>query len=545
MNDYINRIKSIYKYALPSKGTEAYTRLEELTENLKKTNNELYQLALKYRKKALSIFEAQLLNGAGLIIDNEIRFFSSEFNTRLLINGINAMPSSFFTMEAFFKHRPDLGVFEILDEEDYLLSFKDFIINLSSNDFSIDFSIIKDSIVEDLIYNFNVLNNPEEFTFTTEDGNEFIVAGVSLVRRGNEVVVFLLTGLKTDCSEETKKLLQNPPIFIKGKYDVTQYNDNKLGATKLFDNNSFWKTIAFCRIDIEKKTIDCRYIQKKIEIGFETITDDISYFSRLEERIDYSETPEFIDNEKAKIISYSPIFELATKCLYLPEYLNQNEKFIIEEEHDTKFAERLREASIFKKHKLLPAQYKIRNRIVWCLDLKSSLQSDTLYFGDNDFKIERTGYWQPLGNNVIGKDKNGNPIHGKTWVEKMLTWYEQDNQTLTINLKPRKDTTKNNINEGYIYIMRNASHDIDLFKIGLTTRDSKTRARELSKSTGTPDKFLVAQDWKVSDCFKAEKIIHERLDKYKINNRREFFKLDYQLAIKTITEVINLINNHL
>lgn len=45
---------------------------------------------------------------------------------------------------------------------------------------------------------------------------------------------------------------------------------------------------------------------------------------------------------------------------------------------------------------------------------------------------------------------------------------------------------------GWVYIMTNPAHRDDLVKIGLTTRTPKTRAEELSSSTGVPAPFHVA-----------------------------------------------------
>jgi hypothetical protein len=81
-----------------------------------------------------------------------------------------------------------------------------------------------------------------------------------------------------------------------------------------------------------------------------------------------------------------------------------------------------------------------------------------------------------------------------------------------------------------------------LFKIGRTTRTVDIRAKELY-NTSSPDKFLIAMRYDVQDCILAEKLIHDKLDSYRINDRREFFKIDFKLANKTILEIINEINN--
>lgn len=185
----------------------------------------------------------------------------------------------------------------------------------------------------------------------------------------------------------------------------------------------------------------------------------------------------------------------------------------------------------------------IRNRTVFDLEIHSNNGQNTIQFNGTDFKVERAGAWKTIDYNFKGKDKKGNPIQGRTWVNITNTWYEQDNNDVTVNIKsqPILSATPN---QGLIYIMRNASHELDIFKIGLTTRDAETRAKELSRTTGAVDKFLVAQKWDVADCVLAEKMIHNNLDSYRINDSREFFKIDYAAAIKAISEVVEEVNKN-
>lgn len=122
----------------------------------------------------------------------------------------------------------------------------------------------------------------------------------------------------------------------------------------------------------------------------------------------------------------------------------------------------------------------------------------------------------------------------------LKTWHEVTNEPIKItnNLKP----LINSKNKGYIYIMRNASHDKDIFKVGLTRRETETRAKELY-STGVPDKYLVAEEFETVDCVLAEKLIHQKLEKYRLNDKREFFKAQYSTIRKIVNEIVNEVNN--
>jgi hypothetical protein len=85
--------------------------------------------------------------------------------------------------------------------------------------------------------------------------------------------------------------------------------------------------------------------------------------------------------------------------------------------------------------------------------------------------------------------------------------------------------------------MHNPAHDKDIFKVGLTRRSSEARSEELS-GTGAPDKFLVAHVWRVLDCVRAERIVHDALERYRINPKREFFRLPYKDLLATVAAAV-------
>lgn len=63
---------------------------------------------------------------------------------------------------------------------------------------------------------------------------------------------------------------------------------------------------------------------------------------------------------------------------------------------------------------------------------------------------------------------------------------------------------------GYIYALINPSFE-GLVKVGRTTRDPESRARELSSASGVPTPFLVAYDIYTEDCSSVEEYLHALL----------------------------------
>jgi len=97
------------------------------------------------------------------------------------------------------------------------------------------------------------------------------------------------------------------------------------------------------------------------------------------------------------------------------------------------------------------------------------------------------------------------------------------------SLDNRKEMTHSNA--GYIYILQNDSHDNLVLKIGLTRGKPELRAKQLYwGSTGVPEHFDIAVAYSVGDCVTAEAEIHRRLETYRINPKREFFRIDPGVA---------------
>ncbi|GMR19602.1 MAG: hypothetical protein BMS9Abin36_0197 [Gammaproteobacteria bacterium] len=92
--------------------------------------------------------------------------------------------------------------------------------------------------------------------------------------------------------------------------------------------------------------------------------------------------------------------------------------------------------------------------------------------------------------------------------------------------------------EGYVYILINPALRRDYLKIGMTSRSPEIRAQEISKGTGIPAEFHVAYEICVPDCAIAEDIVHNRLDKYRLNDNREFFVMPLKEAINELEDAL-------
>lgn len=482
---------------------------------------------------------AQNSSGIGFLTDTELRHFLREFNQRTWNHGIQSQPMLFNIMEAYFSYNKNIIYFELYEEEDYLISFFDFIDFITSPKFDEDSIKIEDFIEENLIYNLNIGADINELTFETNDSEKFVIGGISLIRRGSELIVLLLTGQLCDTEEITKGLEMDKKIPIPGKENIKPDPNHKLEAVKLMDNPNHWKTIAACRFNLDDFTLETRYIGSDIGTSYMIKTDDIQGFLQPNGEFLTKDLERAYEKSIQEIENYNPLFEVAKLACFLPFYLNEFEDEMISEERNTLYSQMFSKPIAKRKMKDVPARLRNPSKTLWLLNRKNKFSPDLIRVREDKFHIETSGYWKKLNPDEIGTNKKGKKVTGKTWINKKLSWYEAKTDELVISKKQEAYTGKN---AGYIYVLRNPTMEENVFKIGLTRRNVDIRKKELS-NTSVPDKFYKMNEWEVRDCVLAEKEIHSILDDYRIDPRREFFKLEFDKIIETVETIIRSINS--
>lgn len=89
---------------------------------------------------------------------------------------------------------------------------------------------------------------------------------------------------------------------------------------------------------------------------------------------------------------------------------------------------------------------------------------------------------------------------------------------------------------GYIYILSNPSMP-GVLKIGKTKRPPEVRVKELSSATGVPTPFHIEGVIEATDMSAVEKEVHLHIANRRVNNRREFFRIDVSQAVRIAGKV--------
>lgn len=534
MASHDDRMRRLGRYQLPTDPI-LLGRLKRSSEM-----NIPLRLAVKDRwEVTYSRFFAQLNNGSGLLMDQELREFSTEVNGRVWKCGLrdSIMPSSFNIVEAFLNYNPGHTLFTINPELDHIFNIEAFM-DYATGHTEINLRhLLAAAIPEGFILSYNICNSLDSMMFSINESTNFAVGGVSLIRHGREISMIMSIGEHTDLDKRSDEILnrrKNSPFLpAPGKEMLTPSEEHQPGAVPLLGDKRFARGLALARFDIQSLTYESRYLLSDEGDMYTVLSDDKQYFvaSQL--------GAEPADTMAKGLIEHEAIFNICKIMTQLPLYFQDNLKSISFERRPTELSIQSNKTKYRKAIKHCSAQEKILSREIKVLDLPPDVRADRAVYGSPDFQLETKGWWRTIGYDEIGMDKDGKPIHGRTWVEEKFIRARPDRSKYVVT-SPRlgqTDGEEENPNSGYIYVMRCIAHEKNVFKIGMTKRTSYLRASELTAATAAPDEFHVVYEWKVTNCIAAEKEVHAILDKYRLNDKREFFQAPLTLITNAIEQV--------
>lgn len=491
-------------------------------------------------KKGSAIVQIQDINGLDLPASRLLRDLALEYSSRLFGGDLNDMPSSFNVAEAFVKYLPKYAVFRIRPETDYSFSMFDFIEYVTGERPTSKMEDLHAFLEEGKIYSFNSTDDPSEFLFGSSSAHQFGAASVSLVRFGNELNVALLAGRRCDIDEETKILKARPrPAILPHRQHLDMESTEPVEAVPLVNGSALWKTIALTRLDIKSETIDARYVLKDCGPSYDIICDDLSILADGAVSSAIGDPEGFLANMTDRLGPYRALFDLCKTCALLPQYVNDRDEYISVERHPTEFLDFRKKLKNKKSVELLRGSpLNKTHRQLLTIPSSNAMSPDSMDFFPPKFMVETTGFWKKLDSDVQGEDKQGNPMQGRTWVRKTLSWSESPDQRSTLSFSASKRTATDNPNAGTVYVMRSAAHAKDVFKIGMTRRSTNERSHELGRGTGIPDDFLTVEEWYVDDCVDVERRVHEELAPFRVNPRREFFRAEFRIIRAAIEKIL-------
>ncbi len=91
----------------------------------------------------------------------------------------------------------------------------------------------------------------------------------------------------------------------------------------------------------------------------------------------------------------------------------------------------------------------------------------------------------------------------------------------------------------WVYILSNPSLPKEYLKIGYTKLKPEERATQISSATGVPTPYKVEWAYKCFNGEMVERMTHEKLKAFRVNNRKEFFHISLEEAKDNIILIGN------
>lgn len=391
------------------------------------------RLAKQMWMTARTRYTATLENGAGLMMDKELRAFYDDYNNRILQNpSADALPASFQILEAFFRWNESLMMFDLREERDHSFCFTDFVEFATSADAPKDPFKAAYALEEGIIYSYNSTDDPHDLQFSGPDGAEFGIGGLSLVRDGDEVTVLAVAGKACDVDEARGQLTDlSTAKNLKPWLRVGRQQPH--GVVTLTGTSDLWKRDVAIRLDLSSGAEEVRYL---------LVDEGDLYLVRTDDPVIYRElqNPEKRRQESIDAITAEAVlFEVSRTSLLLPAYFAFKIRTVRTKQLPTKLKNSLEHSGRRRSEaKTLPPGQRVIFRTVAALEILDPVGSRPVTrFSAPRFQVQVDGFWRRLDPSSIGKGRSGEPLQGRTWVSGHLRWRDRPVKPIEVLVKSR------------------------------------------------------------------------------------------------------------
>lgn len=475
---------------------------------------------------------AQHNGGSGFQMATTLRRYVNEFANRMIQYGSHSLPCSFNIVEAFVFFDKTCFFFGLRPEREHLLDVDEYFDWYLLEGLPREPSLLKDTMDEGVVYSYDLTSSSSGYRVRGKDST-FVLAGASFVRHGDELSCILVAGeMPPRESDELAAEMYSKVTFVpEGK--ETLGLDPSLGVEDRYleGHPYFARVIVLARFDLVARKYDVRYFALDLGQLFFILTDDPAIWTGVpdDQRWDPGEMLESFQR-------YDELFSTLASLIYLPVAFVAMAERTHELSFPTELESRASEQEVRDALKVLGTDACVRHRKVRCLTTRYHTTADSeTTVSPPELEVRADGFWRRLAPGEIGVDKEGGKIVGRSWVTRHESWSASSPRSFLLT---RTLADPEGADPGTVYIVRSPSHQLDLYKIGLTRRGPDVRAGELTRSSGVPLPFAVLAQWCVGDCAAVEKEIHTRLKAKRVNPNREFFHGRLQELIAVTNQVI-------
>jgi hypothetical protein len=387
------------------------------------------------------IRSADQMSGVGNPIDKQTRAFLDTCNKEIL-NGVDIPYMKVWdVVSGFFKAEPS----EITDflrmrtEKDHAFNAPDFF-GYATDPSIREHALEKlDDLPEGIIHNYSVTGGVRDMVFQEDGGEAVVLSGLALVRMGELLYWQTAGGIVTDVETVTanrRELLAGEEARVRGAnpHAPEQVIHDTLNptASTLSGDPGVWRAGALGLFNLRTLKHEIRMTTREWEKSQAVFSDQFE--QKLADRYETDENARaVVDRAIAQIEKDHLFFEIAETVFALPAYFAARVRFVRDDAVRTALGDP--NGGVARKHALkAPLDMRVLSRSVATLDFDNGGEASHSYAPPR-FRVEVDGFWRRLPIGAEGKDADGRPTQGKTWVQSHARWKDKPERSGIIHVK--------------------------------------------------------------------------------------------------------------
>ena len=384
---------------------------------------------------------ADQLSGVGYHIDQQIRQFLDTCNKDVL----NGVETPYFkvwdVVSGFFRPEPSeiVDFLRLKEEKDHAFSARDFF--AYATDPSIrDHALEKlRELPENVIHNYSVKGGVRDIVFQEEGGEPIALSGIAMVRSGDLLYWQTVGGIVTDVAAVTAA---RRATLAEGEARIRADNPHapeamireilNPTAVPLKGDEGVWRAAALGLFNLRTQKHDIRMTTREWEATQAVFSDQFE--QKLASVYDTDDAARrLVDRAVGQIEADHLFFEIAETAFVLPAYFAARVEFVKDDEMRTALGDP--NGGSARKYALkAPLDMRILTRHVATLDFNARGEFGHSYTPPR-FMVEVDGFWRRLPLGTAGKDADGRPTEGKTWVQSHARWKDKPRKAGVVHVK--------------------------------------------------------------------------------------------------------------
>nr|WP_250807361.1 hypothetical protein [Neorhizobium tomejilense] len=425
----------------------ANPKLERLimTDPAKRTRADIrngQRLVKEEIRKLENMRAADQMSGAGNPIDFQLRRMLKMINEEV-IDGVEIpLPKLFDLVGPFYRRSPEnlVPIYMMREEKDHAFDAVDFFAYATLPELRDKALATLREIPEGIIHNFTALGDPASVQFEDDEDDPVVLSGISMIRFGDLLFWQTAGGRVTDLEKMTAdrraEIAANEErIRATNRHASERQLNDVLNPTaeRLPGTTDVWNCSAYGLFNLRTEKHEMRATSKEWTVSQAVFSD------QFETRYaDFYETDEtirrMVDKAMVQIEKDHVFFEVAETALCLPAYFTARVQFVRNEETKTQLGDSSK-GGVARKHALkAPLDMRVLLRRVATLDIGPREGYDRSYTPPR-YQVEVDGFFRRLDPGAVGRDSEGAPVRGMTWVKKHARWKDRPAKMGVLHLK--------------------------------------------------------------------------------------------------------------